>query len=296
MDERPIQVLLVEDNPGDVQLVTGMLAEAEEERFSLKRVSHLGTALSRLYAEDISVVLLDLMLPDGDGINTVERVTAAAPEVPIVVLTGIDNDQMAIQAVQAGAQDYIVKGQVSGRVLARSMQTAIERHRRQRELHNQALTDELTGLYNRRGFLALARQRLKLARRMRLGVLLISIDLDDLKQINDVFGHSQGDQALIDTAHILKNVFRESDIIARLGGDEFVVLAVETGITEPKTLTTSLLRDVEAFTTEVLRPYELSFSIGVARYDPENPSPIEKVLIEADVALYRYKKGKRGVT
>ena len=296
MNERPIQVLLVEDNPGDVQLVTGMLTEAKEERFSLNRVSHLGTALSRLNREDISVVLLDLMLPDGDGINTVEKVTAAAPEVPIVVLTGIDNDQMAMQAVQAGAQDYMVKGQVSGRVLARSMHTAIERHRRQRKLHNQALTDELTGLYNRRGFLTLARQRLKLACRMRLGVLLIYIDLDHLKHINDVFGHSQGDQALTDSAILIKGIYRKSDIIARLGGDEFVVLAVETGITKPEALTTCLRWNVETYNAEVVRPYDLSFSIGVARFDPENPSSIEDLLIEADEALYRIKKSKRGVT
>ena len=129
MESKPIRVLLVEDNLGDADLLQETLAEGASAQFELTGVSRLGEALQRLFEEHFDVVLLDLGLPDSQGLDTFVRTHAAAPDVPIVVLTGLDDEMLAVKAVQAGAQDYLVKGQVDSNLLVRSLRYAIERHR-----------------------------------------------------------------------------------------------------------------------------------------------------------------------
>ncbi len=125
----PTRVLLVEDNPGDVRLLTLALAEDADAHFDLVEASRLSQAFDRLDRGDVELVLLDLTLPDGHGLDTFHRTHERAPDVAIVVLTGLDDESVAVRAVRDGAQDYLVKGQVSGQLLARSMRYAIERKR-----------------------------------------------------------------------------------------------------------------------------------------------------------------------
>jgi sigma-B regulation protein RsbU (phosphoserine phosphatase) len=125
----PVRLLLVEDNPGDARLLRESLREVESLDFDLTHVGRLSEALRTLAADAVDLVLLDLSLPDAHGLETVSRVLAAAPEVPIVVLTGLADETVAVQAVQAGAQDYLVKGTVEGPTLARSIRYALERRR-----------------------------------------------------------------------------------------------------------------------------------------------------------------------
>ena len=127
MHETEIQVLLVEDNDGDARLVRTYLHKAEHLRFSLERADRLGKGLERLQQGGIDVVLLDLTLPDSQGIETFERAVVAAPDVPIIVMTGIDDSALALKAVGDGAQDYLVKRQVDTHLLVRSIRYAIER-------------------------------------------------------------------------------------------------------------------------------------------------------------------------
>ena len=152
------------------------------------------------------------------------KVRAQAPEIPLVILTGLDDESLGLSAVQWGAQDYLVKGHADGNLLARCLLYSIERQRMQATLRNLSLTDPLTGLYNRRGLAALGKQQLKTARRNKSSLSLVLADLDGLKQINDTQGHQQGDAAIIEIANALKETFRQSDILARLGGDEFAAL------------------------------------------------------------------------
>ena len=159
--------------------------------------------------------------------------------------------------------------------------------------YNLSLRDELTGLYNRRGFLTLGEQQLKTAYRLENRVLLLFADLDGMKWINDKFGHDEGDRALIKTAEILKKVFRESDIIARIGGDEFVVLAMETHDTNEDIITTRLNEKLDAYNVEEPRRYMMSLSIGFANYNPENPCSIEELLTQADKSMYKQKRRKQ---
>jgi diguanylate cyclase (GGDEF)-like protein/PAS domain S-box-containing protein len=168
-----------------------------------------------------------------------------------------------------------------------------DRKRMEEALRALSLRDELTGLYNRRGFLTLAEQQLKIADRVKKGMLLIFADLDGMKQINDTLGHPEGDRALNDVGYILKKTFRESDIIARFGGDEFVVLSLETPESSADVLTDRLTEHMTYHNRYENRPYKLSVSTGIARYDPENPVSLHDLLIRADKVMYENKKDKK---
>src|SRR5688572_10544786 len=219
MDNPSIRILFLEDDPGDARLVQESLRDAMEGQFACTCVPTLGEVLENLRAAPFDVILLDLSLPDSQGIDTFTTVRAQARNMPILILTGLDDQTLALQAVKAGAQDYIVKGQLAGHLLPRAIRYAIERHRLQTELHSLSVQDSLTGLYNRRGFFMLAGEQLKLVHRSSQGLLLFLCDVDGMKPINDSFGHAEGDRALIDTTAVLRGTFRESDILARLSGD-----------------------------------------------------------------------------
>lgn len=171
-----------------------------------------------------------------------------------------------------------------------------DRKRSEEALRKLSLADELTGLYNRRGFFTLAEQQLKIANRMKKKILLLFADLDDLKWINDNLGHNEGDFALIEIANILKKTFRESDLIARIGGDEFAVLAVETEKTNADIITARLLDSLRNYNAGRKLAYNLSVSIGISRYDPRYPCSIDELLARADKLMYKYKKKKRTVS
>lgn len=291
-----VRVLLVEDNPGDARLFHEILVEAVTVQFELKHVPRLSEALKRLGEESFDVILLDLSLPDSHGLDTLVRVHSEVPNIPIVVLTGLDDETIGLQAVKNGAQDYLVKGRVDTNLLVRSICYAMERQRLQSRLQKLSLLDELTGLYNRRGFLTLAEQQLKLADRTNRGFLLIYADLDGLKQINDTFGHKEGDKALIETANILKQVFRSSDIIARIGGDEFAIVVVESTKDDIETISTRLREKFEEHKSKNPH-YDLSISIGIVRYDSGSPCSIDRLMNQADSLMYEQKmdKKKRGI-
>ena len=165
-----------------------------------------------------------------------------------------------------------------------------ERKHVEEAIHELSLVDELTGLRNRRGFINLTEMELALARRMGRGLWLFYADLNGMKQINDSFGHAIGDMALKDTAAILRETFRETDVLARLGGDEFAVLSIEAGLATPDPIVTRLLARVAAHNQSDTRPYELSISVGTARFHPDKHSGIEQLIAEADAAMYQVKQ------
>ena len=168
-----------------------------------------------------------------------------------------------------------------------------ERKSLENKLRIMSVTDELTGLSNRRGFFGFTQQQIKIANRMKRGMLLFFADLDNLKSINDTLGHHEGDQALKETAIILKETFRESDIIARIGGDEFAVLIVDTSDTNENIITTRLQENLKAFSTRGNCSYNLSLSIGIVLYDPEHGCSIDELLSQADKLMYEHKQSKQ---
>lgn len=174
-------------------------------------------------------------------------------------------------------------------LLKRALQCATKQYMLQTELGNLALMDELTGLYNRRGFLALAERQLKLARRSGRSVLLFFIDVDGMKEINDVYGHAEGDAALKCTAEALETTFRDSDLIARFGGDEFAALAIEASGQSEATIRDRLTEYLKSASRKD-SGYEFSVSLGTARFDPWNPTSIRELIAEADRAMYEQKR------
>jgi diguanylate cyclase (GGDEF)-like protein/PAS domain S-box-containing protein len=182
-------------------------------------------------------------------------------------------------------------GRLAGAVV--TFRDITERRRADEALRTLLLIDELTGLYNRRGFLTFAKQQLNIAARMNKGMLLLYADVDDLKWINDTLGHQEGDRALLETAEILKKAFRESDIIARISGDEFVVLAQEVHEGDAEILADRLQKELENRNAKSKIGYKLSISAGLARNDPENLCSIDELLKRADKLMYEQKRKKQ---
>lgn len=166
-----------------------------------------------------------------------------------------------------------------------------ERKQAEETIRNLSLTDELTGIYNRRGFRTFTEQILKIAVRIKNAVVLFFADVDRLKWINDNLGHKYGDMAILDVADILKNTFRESDVIARVGGDEFAVLTMVDSLFKYETLMTRLLKNIEVYNKK--RPYCLSVSVGMVRHDFSQPKTIDDLLSEADKLMYEEKQKKK---
>ena len=286
------KVLLIEDNVAYANVLIKRLSHSSSISFQVRHASRLQEGLDLLKKSGIDVVLLDLALPDSQGLETLTKVEAQAPCVPVVVLTGLDDHIIGMDAVRKGAQDYWVKGRVDGETLSQALYYAIERNQIQMSLRNPSLTDELTGLHNRRGFLILVEQQLKMSRRAKKGLLLVFIDLDGLKGINDTFGHQAGDQALIDTARILMTTFRDSDVIARIGGDEFAILAIEARPDHAAIVLTRLDRKLKFHNDQEDRMFKLSLSSGFAYFNPANPCSSQELMTQADKAMYHCKSAR----
>jgi diguanylate cyclase (GGDEF)-like protein len=269
------------------------LTQNGETSFALETMTRLADGLNRIGHGDVDVLLLDLSLPDSQGLDTCSRAVAQNLTMPIVVLSDVDDEHMAIEALGRGAQDYLVKAHIDAESLQRAMRYAIQRHAMQAALQYLSLMDDLTGLYNRRGFLTLAEQQMRLSQRNSKPLMLAFADLDGLKIINDTYGHAAGDDAIVRAAEALRKCFRGSDIIARMGGDEFTVLLVDA-LQETKQIIDNRMRTILDEMNSTLRlPYKISMSVGTARFEPDQNMSVEDLLNKADQALYQYKRAHR---
>ena len=203
----------------------------------------------------------------------------------------LDQILNALEDLATLARSKRFEGSAVDDALKKAAVWAVKQSILDREIHSLAITDELTGFFNRRGFMAAATQQLRMAHRDKQSVLLLFCDVDHLKSINDTFGHKEGDMALIRTADALEESFRDSDVLARLGGDEFAVLAWEASIPDVQTMLSRLERNLRRTNAEETR-FQLSLSIGVARYDPEVPLSLGELMARADQEMYRH-KGRR---
>jgi diguanylate cyclase (GGDEF)-like protein len=293
--EAMINLLLIEDDSADAFLIKRSLSNISRMTIETAYSNCLSDALHRLDGDTTDIIITDLGLPDSQGMDTLVSILKKAPDIPVIVLTGVDDEDLAIEAVRAGAQDYLVKGQIDGNLLARSLRYSMERHRLLQELKAISITDELTRLYNRRGFMVLAHKQLELASRINKLLWLFYLDIDNMKWINDTFGHEAGDHALTDTARILKETFRKMDTIARVGGDEFSVIALEESKEEVQHIISRFKNNIMHFNTEGQRPYTLSVSIGAVPCEPMPQCDISALLSEADKFMYEQKTGKKKV-
>jgi two-component system cell cycle response regulator len=284
-------VLVVSDQETAAEGVRDLLADDGPDRFVVTTAAPQ-TSLERLARGGVDVVLLVMSLSARRGFATFTELRALVPTVPFVFLSDSDDERHGLEAVRAGAQDFLVSTRLHGDMLARALRHAIERNRLHAALLDLALVDDLTGLYNRRGFLTLATRDLRLARRGDETLLVAFADLDDLKRVNDTAGHGEGDRALRDTAAVLQRTFRDSDLVARLGGDEYAVLVRHAGPESADVLAERLKRQVRDFNRRAARPYQLSISLGFAAHKASTLSSVAGLLDRADRALYRDKRRK----
>lgn len=302
--EHPISILVVEDEG----IVARDLTESLQRLgYHIVGVASEGAeAVSLAASEHPELVVMDVTLRgDIDGIQAARLIQERSP-VPVIFLTGHSDPATLRRAVTTGPLGYILKP-FQEVELRCAIEVAIHKHRadlaiKQQQEHLQrsaerieklSLIDDLTQLKNRRGFFELAAQALKVARREQHQLALFFMDLNGLKQINDTFGHLVGDQALQDTASVLRQTFREADILGRLGGDEFVALA-HVNRSDVGAVRRRLHAHLDEFNAENNRDYSLELSIGAALVDPQREEKIEALIERADAAMYEEKRAAHG--
>src|SRR5689334_14110523 len=246
--------------------------------------------------EPFDCVLLDLGLPDGSGVDNVRRIRAARPGLTVVVISGNESEETALETLRHGAQDYVLKGKYTGAIVRRVVRRAMERNEQVQELDRQreeqfrlATRDPLTGLPNRRLVEQLAHNTLAQASRHRWRFALAYLDLDGFKQVNDTLGHARGDQLLKDVGQALMRSVRDSDTVGRVGGDEFLLLLTPLLDAEQARTIVRRVQELIGGIREVDGcPVRIGCSIGVAFY-PDHAESIEGLMACADQAMYRAK-------
>jgi diguanylate cyclase (GGDEF)-like protein len=281
-------LLLVEDNRSQAMIMEKML-EVGGVDFEVSHVQTLGAAKEVLAGSKVACVVLDLTLPDADRLDGLMAVKNVAPEVPVVVVTADDDTARGVKAVQVGAQDYLIKGEMDTTQLCRSVRYAIERGRSDLLLAHRALHDALTGLPNRILFLDRLGYALAQAQRQDSPLAIFFLDLDGFKGVNDRLGHLAGDELLKGIASRLLAWVRPGDTVSRFGGDEFTVLVQSVG--GPQEAVEIAARLTEAVGSAIpIEGEEISLtpSIGIAL--GEGIRTAEELIERADKAMYVAKR------
>lgn len=404
-ENKIINVVIIEDDKHFSQLIKDLLLKDKSNNYNVNLFENLDEGLIHIDKNSVDLLILDLNLPDCHGIDTLLKVHLKDSSIPIIILSGVNDEQIMINTLKVGAQDYIIKGEADIKKIIRTINFTIERCRIQKaklyavsldsnhgyfqniidnnndsiiildtnytilylnkiaqrifenkskkivgekfplniddikneitkipdkynvnhyydicvgetelasekvfivsfkditkyrkyqdKLKELTYKDTTTKLYNSRGFKILAYQHYKVAKRQKIPFLMFFFDLDGLKKINDQFGHQEGEKSIKYTAEILSKTFRDSDIKARWGGDEFVVLALNSSENQIITIKNRLnqyLRDYNKFKNI---SYDLSLSVGVSVYNPQDPISLKKLLIQADTLMYEDKKLKK---
>jgi diguanylate cyclase (GGDEF)-like protein len=286
--ETSLRILLVEDDSDQAAFTQTMLQTASAACVRLDHTTSVRGAIDRLSDESYDVALLDLGLPDAQELEALNSLVGAAPDLPLVILTGTENDALALEAVKNGAQDYLVKGQATPEVVVRAIRYAIERKQSELHIRHLAYYDSLTLLPNRRLLMEHLGQTLRRASRTGSIVGIFFIDIDHFKQINDEFGHAVGDGVLTQLAARLSASLRGSDTLGRLSGDEFVAIVEANLPRELALVAESLQRCLKTPFATTHGELFATVSIGVSTF-PADGTDVGDLLRNADHAMYRAK-------
>ena len=281
-----MSLLLVEDSAADGRLVLELLREAGVP-WQLERVERVKDAETYVNRHHVDCVLLDLGVLDADGLDGLRRLVAVDAELPVIVLTRRDDDLLSAEALRHGAQDYLAKRDLEPVMLTRAVRYAIERKATELQVLHLAHHDALTGVTNR----ALLLDRLASCLAGAQGVTLLFVDVDDLKLINDSFGHDAGDRLLVAAARRMQDVLRPTDTVGRLGGDEFAIVC--PALTERRLaleLAARVMQEVAQPLVLGTRVYVPSVSIGVSLVPTGATRSTDEVVADADLALYEAKR------
>jgi diguanylate cyclase (GGDEF)-like protein len=292
MNKQMMQILVVEDQARDADRFRKMLQEQDLNEFELTHVAKLQGALEHIVSGRTDLIVLDLDLPGARGVNAIRQIRSVAPYVPLVAVAEAAEQDSGMQALREGAQDYLTKGEMNGRSLLRSIRLAVEHQRLRATIHNLALLDGLTQLLNRQGFQCLGEHYLRLARFTGNDFVVFYVDVDGLHEINDALGRAQGDMALRETADLLKESFRKSDVVARIGGDEFAVLMIDAPAEAIHIVRPRLKGMLASLNARLKRRYILSLSAGVVPCRPSQTGSLEDMLARAEALMGEEKNRK----
>ena len=287
----PVQVLLIEDSEIDAIFVTRLLTSNPEMPFDVDRAERLSDAINMLQASDYDVTILDLNLPDADDLESFEQIRALDARVPIVVFTGSDDEDLALRAIESGAQDFMAKGHVTGQMLFRAVRFAIARQRKVMGFQAAADTDPLTGMPNRRHLQSQFADLVSAAREIDAPMSLALFDVDHFKKVNDEHGHFIGDAVLKEIAALLTAALKEKMTAARFGGEEFAVLMPGYALEQACEMIDATLKRLEE--TEMVfdgLSIGVTASAGVVNVDYDDSW--DDALVICDVALYEAKSSE----
>ena len=290
-----IRILIVEDDPEDVYLIKEYLNADVYKKYAFKQTDSLELALKELESSTFELVLLDLGLPDANGLEALSVLINSNCTTPIVVLTGVDDEQLGEQAIHLGAEDYLPKKIANTLLLSRSINYSIERHRLLLELKRKAELDPLTELPNRTMIYDKLDFMIQQSERSGQDFSLVMLDFDKFKQINDTLGHRFGDRLLQAFARRLSSLMRKSDYVSRYGGDEFFMIV--SNYQNNEELEELMLRKQEA----LCEPYkieidgkvveqQISISFGIMKWIPGLTA--SHMLERVDQAMYCSKRNK----
>ena len=317
-------ILIVDANPADRRWYLTLLGNYGHR---LLEAGDGVEALATAQAELPELIITDILMPHMDGFSLVRRLRAEPllAGIPVIFQTANYDVSEIHRLARASGVHHILRKAAEPHEILRAVNEALKRpttpsrlpqtgqlqrahlelladklyqkvselEKANDHLRNLSLTDALTGLNNRRGFMILATGLLKFARRVEYSLYLLYIDLDSLKYINDTFGHAGGDAAISHFSRILTDTFRDSDVVGRLGGDEFVVLIADATESDLASVQVRLQSNVDAHNLRVPAGQALSFSLGIIRVEPQSTVTMEELLAQADAAMYRHKVSRR---
>ncbi len=284
------KVLLLEDDDFDAAVTRELLEKCCRRPFIVERCKLLSEACSLLARDEFLAVLVDMNLPDSNGLDTVREVHQTNPETPIVVLSGTDDASIAVAALGIGAQDYLPKTALDSRALERVIQYSISRKQKENDLTTKAYYDSLTGLGNRALLYDRWRRGLSRSRRAERLVGVLVVDVDNFKTVNDTHGHEAGDLLLMHLSGRLTAYVRSTDIVARLGGDEFIVVLENVrSKREVDLVRDKLMNSVNYSLAANGKKITYSVSIGSAIIDPDTEEDLMLAMRAADADMYQVK-------
>ena len=285
-----IRLLLVEDSEDDFILVQSHLEEVEMQNYEITWVTDHDQAIEAARADNFDLHIYDYHIGAETGLELLTQMRAERIQAPVIILTGQTDLAIDLEAIRSGASDYLHKDEISGPLLSRTINYALERRRNEQKLVNLAELDSLTGLANRSIFMEYLRHAVARTDRQKNHVGLLFLDLDRFKTINDSLGHAAGDQLLVQVAERLTKSIRASDMVCRLGGDEFTVILEGVGRTEIAAhVAEKILAALAASFSIDGHDIYVNASIGIALY-PGGHAGVDELVKNADMAMYRAKE------
>jgi diguanylate cyclase (GGDEF)-like protein len=299
VDKEFIKVLLVEDDEDDYIMTRDLLSEITGENFELEWVSTYNPALESMQGNNCDVYLLDYRLGEHTGLDLMRKAMKNGCRGPVIILTGQGDREIDLEAMKAGAADYLLKKQLNAPLLERSIRYAIQRKRTEDHIFRMAYYDDLTRLPNRVLFQDRLRQAIVSAERNNNLAAVLLLDIDNFKRINDTFGHHMADQLLSGIGDRLNDTMRKTDSIAhqsgtelfaRIGGDEFTVLLNEIrGVADAARIAKRIIESLSRPFTLDNNEIFITTSIGMAIF-PDDGRDVDSLLKNADAALYHAKE------